>query len=475
MKRIWWLLPLLLVVVLLNFRPNATSASESEDQLRADAVADFIADQQTPYKSTRLSATSCVNGTAGTYPCNNIDLLSHLPLSEIGGGSGNDIWGWVDPQNGDSYALMGRSNGTAFVDISDPENPVYLGNLPTHTSNSSWRDIKVYDNHAFIVSEASGHGVQIFDLTQLRSVASPPATFSNTAHYDGIGSCHNIVINEDSGFAYGVGCAAGTQSRCAGGLHIINIQTPASPTFAGCFSNDGYTHDAQCVNYSGPDTDYSGAEICFNSNADTLTIADVSDKTDTTQISRTGYAGRGYTHQGWLTEDQQYFFLNDETDELNQGINTTTLIWNVRDLDNPILLDKFVSTETAIDHNLYVKDGYVYQANYRAGLRILDASDVASGNLSEIAYFDIYPDNNNAAFNGAWSNYPYFENDVIVVSGIEQGLFVLQLNLTPTAVETRAVTLETGRLPATAWLTSAVSIVITLFAIHKVRPKVANE
>ena len=57
--------------------------------------------------------------------------------------------------------------GAAFVDVTDPTHPVYLGNLPTQTGNSLWRDIKVYRNYAFIVSEASGHGMQVFDLTQL--------------------------------------------------------------------------------------------------------------------------------------------------------------------------------------------------------------------------------------------------------------------------------------------------------------------
>lgn len=123
---------------------------------------------------------------------------------------------------------MGLTTGTVFVDVSDPTAPVYVGFLPTHTSSSNWRDIKTYADHAFIVSEASGHGMQVFDLTQLRMATSTPVTFSNTAHYNGFGSAHNIVINEDTGFAYAVGTA--TES---GGLHMINIQNPSSPVYAG--------------------------------------------------------------------------------------------------------------------------------------------------------------------------------------------------------------------------------------------------
>lgn len=134
---------------------------------------------------------------------------------------------------------MGRTSGSSFVDITDPINPVYLGNLPTQTSSSSWRDIKVYDNHAFIVSEASGHGMQVFDLTRLRNVQSPPVTFSADATYSGLGSAHNLVINEATGFAYGVGSTA-----CSKGLAMVDISNPKSPASAGCFSADGWVRPA---------------------------------------------------------------------------------------------------------------------------------------------------------------------------------------------------------------------------------------
>jgi choice-of-anchor B domain-containing protein len=386
-----------------------------------------IADYQAPFQLEAINAlTLCTAGMAGAYPCNNVDLLSFLPLADIGGGSGNDIWGWTDPQDGKEYAIMGRTSGTSFVDISDPENPVYLGDLPTHTFNSTWRDIKVYNNHAFIVSEAINHGIQVFDLTQLRNVSNPPQTFANSAHFSGFGSAHNIVINDDSGFAFAVGA-----NTCAGGLHMVNIQSPTSPTDAGCFSGDGYTHDAQCVAYNGPDANHQGKEICFNSNEDTLTIVDVSNKNSPAQLSRTSYTGSAYTHQGWLTEDHHYFLLDDELDESNNNHNTRTYIWDVSNLDSPVMIGSYTSSVAAIDHNQYIKGNYTYEANYRAGLRILDLANVSSGLLTEVAYFDIYPSSNSANFNGAWSNYPFFDSGVVIVSGIEQGLFVLRPNLTP--------------------------------------------
>jgi choice-of-anchor B domain-containing protein len=339
-----------------------------------------------------------------------------------GASSGNDIWGWTDPLDGKEYALMGTTSGTAFIDVTTPEFPVYLGFLNTHTSNSTWRDIKVYSNHAFIVSEAGGHGMQVFDLTRLRNVINPPVSFTEDAHYSGFGNAHNIVINEDSGFAYGVG--TNTQS---GGLHFVNISNPTSPVSGGSgFSQDGYTHDAQAIIYNGPDTDYVGSEIVFAANEDTFTIVDVTDKTDATQVARVGYPGSAYTHQGWATEDHRFYLMDDELDEAQQGINTRTYIWNIENLDNPFIVGTYTSSIAAIDHNLYTKDNKAYQANYRGGMRVLDLANISSGNLTEVGYFDVYPTSNSANFNGAWSVYPYFPSGTIVISSIEDGLFVVK-------------------------------------------------
>ncbi|MCI0578920.1 MAG: choice-of-anchor B family protein, partial [Chloroflexi bacterium] len=254
-------------------------------------------------------------------------------------------------------------------------------------------------------------------------VVSPPVTFSETDHYNGFGSSHSMVINTDTGFAYAAG-----SNTCSGGLHFVNIQTPTNPTNAGCFSADGYTHETQCVIYNGPDVAHQGKEICFNSNEDTLTIVDVTNHAAPAQLSRTSYAGVGYTHQGWLTEDHHYFLLDDELDELNLGHNTRTRIWDVSNLDAPFVLDFYEGPTAAIDHNLYIRGNYVFESNYEAGLRILDLSDVTNGNLSEVAYFDIYPASNNPNFNANWGNYPFFNSGVIVLSGIDEGLFIVQPN-----------------------------------------------
>ncbi len=346
----------------------------------------------------------------------NVTFLSRMSLNRMGGGTGSDIWGWQDPVTGQEIAIMGRSNGTAFVDVTDGRNPVYLGNLPTQTDSSFWRDMKVYNNHAYIVSDNNGpHGMQIFDLTQLRDVTTPQ-TFSNTAFYNrrNLRSAHNIAINEDSGTAFIVGAGIS-----GGGLHMLDLSNPTNPTYVGEFTDDGYTHDAQAVIYNGPDSTHAGREIVFASNEDTITIVDVTNKSNPTQLGRRGYPESGYTHQGWLTEDQQYFIFNDEADEFSFTNQTRTHVMDVRNLDNPQYVGFYEHSTTSIDHNLYVKGDYVFEANYNSGLQILEIDDIANAEFTRAGFFDT---------SDAWSVYPYFDNGKVIVSDIRDGLYVLEFD-----------------------------------------------
>lgn len=368
-----------------------------------------------------MAQTPCVNGFAGSYPCEGFDLQSQIPLSTMNSTRANDSWGWTDPLDGKEYAIFCLIEGTAFIDISDPINPIYLGKIPTENSSSTWRDAKTYNNYAFIVSEDAGHGMQIFDLTRLRNVPNPPVIFTEDAHYSGFGRAHNIVINKATGYAYGVGTDVD-----GGGPHFVNIQDPLNPINEGGFSGAGYCHDAQVVIYDGPDQDYSGREILFGSNAEEVVIVDVSNKTNPQIISTINYNNVEYTHQGWLTEDHRYFLLGDEQDEINIGINTRTIIFDFEDLDNPQLSFEYTGPTSATDHNGYVKGTKFYLSNNAAGIRVLDLSDISNGNITEEGYFDSYPMNSNSGYIGAWSVYPFFESGNIVISDRTAGFLLVK-------------------------------------------------
>ncbi len=401
-------------------------SKEVEDPMDDSPNTDVLEpDSPTDETPQVLKQIPCENGMAGIYPCSGFDLISYVPLNILGGIEGNDSWGWTDPETDKEYALFGVDDGTVFVDLSQPEDPVVLGKLPTATQASIWRDIKVYQNHAYIVSEAKEHGLQVFDLTRLRE-ATPNQIFSEDARLTTFGSAHNIAINEDSGFAYVVG-----SDLFKGGPIFIDLNDPKDPQQIGGYEADTYTHDAQIVLYKGPDKAYEGREILFGSNSvggenNQVVILDVTDKSNPKKISAFTYSNGGYTHQAWLTEDQKFLILGDELDEINQGVKTHTRIIDVSNLEEPTLHMNHFGPSNAIDHNGYVSGNIFYMANYTFGIRALDISQIEEKNISEIGFFDTYPDNNDTTFFGAWNVYPYFKSGHILISDINSGLFLVK-------------------------------------------------
>ncbi len=367
--------------------------------------------------------SQCTNGFANVYPCNNYDLMARISLATLGVERLNDIWGWTDPDTQKEYALVGTFSNTIFIDITNPENLIIVGSLPTQSTSSNWRDIKVFQNYAFIVSEAANHGMQVFDLTRLRDPQTTPITYTADAVYTefSTGSTHNIVINEDSGYAYAVGT-----DDFLGGPHIINIQDPLNPTFAGGFDFIDYTHDAQVVTYNGPDPDYQGRELLIGSTENFLTVVDVTDKSNPEFISRVAQDNVGFIHQGWFNESQTLFYTNDELDETEFGFNSRTLVFNLSDLDNPIYEGPYFGPTQAVDHNLYVKENELFLSNYSAGLRIADISDPNPTSITEIGHFDTFPETDDAIFDGVWSVYPFFDSGNIIISDITNGFFIIR-------------------------------------------------
>jgi len=398
------------------------------------------------FLSHSIFAQPCVGGVSDGYPCDNIGLASRVNLTNLGGPAGNDIWGYSSPA-GREYALMGLTNGVAFVDVTIPTSPVVIGHLATHTGNSSWRDIREKNGYAYIGADsATGHGIQVFDLSELDAAVADPAsvfpiTFSETAQVDfGInGNSHNVVTNPNpaSNFLYVVG----QRQYCSGGVTVFDLTDPELPTQEQCYSADGYSHDMLCIDYRGPDTDYIGQEICIGFNETIYSIIDMTDKDNIIGLSAQTYPGEGYTHQGWVSDDHKYLMLDDELDERQNGHNVRTYIFDISNLDNPVPLagNYFENNIAAIDHNMFVKGPYLYQANYEAGLRVLDISDLDNGigTISEEAYFDILPSQTLSNFNGAWGVYPFLPSGNILLSGRADfdagvqtgGLFVLAPDL----------------------------------------------
>ena len=392
--------------------PNAAQVDED-----GDGTGEACACDPTPIP--------CDDGNpAAAYDCVGVDLLARLTLDDLEASVASDVWGWVDPSTGTPYAMLGVNHGTIFVDLTYPYCPRRAGTLPTTVSNGPLRDIKVFGDHAFIVAEASDHGMQVFDLRQLADTTGQDV-LTPDALYEGFTNAHNIIIDPQAGFAY----AVGTQT-CGGGLHMIDVGDPLMPTGVGCWGDVGYIHDAQCLIYAGPDVEHEGKQICvvFNGELGSVSILDTTDKEAVVELSRTDYSGASYAHQGWLTEDHAYLLHNDEFDESVNGHYTRTYIWDVSDLDAPEIIDFFEADTDATDHNLFTHDGLAYQANYRAGVRIFSLQDVAQGSLTEVAYLDTDPSGDGPQLDGAFGVYPWYDDGIFVVSDMTRGVFVLQLD-----------------------------------------------
>lgn len=357
-------------------------------------------------------ADGLINLAGGPFPANNVTLLSWLSLADFGPfvDSGNDCWGYVSP-SGREYALMTVANQMAVVEITDPINPVIVGSV-SHPS-CLWGDVKVYQDFAYVVTDVCGGvGIQVVSLT---NVDAGVVSLVNTVNGNGETNIHNLAIDTDSGFLYL--CIPNIN---AGRVVAYDLSNPANPVLAGqmtAASGGNRLHDAQAVTFTtGPN---AGKQILFGAGESRgVDIYDVTNKSNMFRISRTTYPALTYCHQCWLGLNQQFLYVDDELDNINR-----TTVFDVSDLANPIHVNDYNSGVPSIDHNVYYNNGFVFEAEYTAGLRVFCADDPI--NPVQVGWFDTHPENDNPTFGGAWSVYPFFPSGNVLISDETRGLFVV--------------------------------------------------
>ncbi|KAL8364938.1 hypothetical protein RB595_003973 [Gaeumannomyces hyphopodioides] len=410
-----------------------------------------------------LGFTPCVNGWIeaipgdrnNTFKCSQMDLyhfLSHGATGSSGRGSG--AWGWI-ADNGREFIAIGQEDGAMFAEILPEGKLKVVARLPQVSAVSNWREMKSYKNYMVIGSEAAAHGIQIFDMNRLLTVDveanGGPVVFHKLDDLAGYtnemptaGRSHNVVVNEEKNYMVAVGSQP-RNDTCRSGLIFFDITDVSKPVRLGCAADDGYVHDAHCLVYRGPDKRYDGKDICYGYNEDSLTIYDVTNKANVTNIiSRTSYEGVNYTHQGWVTDvnNQEFLLLNDERDErFKAGPAADQLpvvyIWDIRDLEHPKQTGIYKYDTPAIDHNLYIKDGIMFQSMYGSGYQFLDVSsigpaDPTGAGICRAAFIDIYPEDDNlpgggiVEFVGSWSSWGWFPSGFHVVNTIERGVFLVK-------------------------------------------------
>ncbi len=393
-------------------------------------------------------ATPCTGGQSAGLDCLNAELLARIPNSSVSAnpGSAADIWGFTDLNSGREYTIVGYNIGTAVFDVTDPENPVEVGFIDGQ--NSSWRDIKVYqffntlenrwNAYAYVVTESASDGLYVIDLTELPHRVSLSSAFNNVFQ-----SAHNVYVTNID-FATGLALDHAAPSLIIAGSNIdggrfrsYSLADPANPQQITVASGAGnlYMHDAasavitdarkdQCQNET---PDY--CEILFDFNEGSIVTWDITDPAAPFLLQETSYAGVGYTHSGWVTEDNQFLFVNDELDERNFSTNTTVRVFSLATLNAPAFIGSWVSSNITTDHNGFVRGNRYYLSNYKRGLTILDITNPANpAGISEAGYLDTFSpaDNSGSVFQGAWGAYPFFPSGTIAISDIGNGLHMIR-------------------------------------------------
>ena len=307
-------------------------------------------------------------------------------------------------QKGREYALLGASKGMIIMDITNPDSAKQITQLPG--PNNLWKEIKVYKNYAYVTSEG-GQGLQIVDMSKL------PSSNLTNVFYTGDGAIlgkldkiHALHIDTLKGVVYCFG-ATGVSSS---GATMLDIKTdPMNPKYLGSVDKD-YIHDG----YAHNDTLYAGhiyrgdMEIWYTGNkAKAVSLGKVQTPTK-------------FTHNIWLSENRKTAYTTDE----NEGSYLAS--YDISDPTNIKLLDRIQTNPgtTACVHNTHIINDFAVSSYYTEGFTIVDAHK--PDNLVQVARYDTYlPALGGDIFKGAWGVYPYFPSGTIVVSNIDEGLYVL--------------------------------------------------
>ena len=324
----------------------------------------------------------------------NVTFFSNLNQYASAGYS--NIWGYVAP-NGTEYALLGVRTGTSIISLADPSNPVQCAFIPA--PQSTWRELKVHGNYAYVATDNSGNGLQIIDLSQLPTTATlvnTQSTYFNDAH--------DLLI--DDGFCYVVG------GDGIGGMSILDLANPVNPVRTAYYTASGYIHDIYIWN----DT-----VVASCGSSQEYHLINVTNKSNPQFISASNPLPGIYAHSGWMTEDKRYFYA---TEEFNVRDLT---VWDLQDRNTwDLIIPNWGLANNSIIHNLYIVGNYAHVSYYTSGYLVLDISDPTDPQIA--GQYDTYPANNSGNYNGAWGVYPFFPSGLTVISDMSTGLYVLRFD-----------------------------------------------
>ncbi|MBL4624522.1 MAG: choice-of-anchor B family protein, partial [Flavobacteriales bacterium] len=336
------------------------------------------------------------------------NLFAQLNVTELGNLSYtknlSDVWGWVDGA-GTEYALVGVFDGFSVVSLANVASPTEVFFEPG--VNSTWRDIKTWNNHAYITTEG-GSGLLIVDLSTL-----PGNTTLSTTYFTGIiypfQEAHNLFIDEN-----GVAYIFGADYSEGGAIMLDLTQNPMAPVELGVY-DEYYMHDGVVRG----DTMY-GSHISDGFQS----IIDVSNKSNAVMLASWS-TPNNFSHNCWISDDGNYIYTTDEKQY------AYIAAYDISDIGNITETDRWQSNPGTgtIPHNTHYLNDYVITSYYNDGVSIVDVSNPT--NMVEIGNYDTDPTvsgNDLGGFEGAWGVYPWLPSGNILVTDIGRGLFVLGPN-----------------------------------------------
>ncbi len=393
-------------------------------------------------QATQAVPIACVQGSAGQFPCRNIDFAAQIPLNQFASApvSAGNVWGFVDLNDNREYAVIGLSNSTSVVEVTNPDFPRQVGHVSGN--QSSWREVKLYQHfdaganryraYAYVTTEAGGSGMQVIDLSGLPNSIALARTLTDTLtqhtnYVSNIDYATNVALPGAQATMYLNGSRPGV-----GAWRAYSLANPAQPVFVGAATGAAqYVHDSASMLITDQrttqcDQGHNPCEVLIDFNENTVDLWDVTVKSAPVRLSSTGYSNATYTHSGWPSSDQRHVFIHDELEEIRQGLNTQIYTMNLDDLRNPFIVTSYQGPNTTTDHNGYTKGNLYYVSHYRRGVVVFDVSNPSQ--LREVGHFDTFlsPGSNSAGTDGAWGVYPFLPSGTIVVSDISNGLFVLR-------------------------------------------------
>ena len=354
-------------------------------------------DSSTP-STVPVASPSAAGGAVNMTLVSRLDLATLAqapPVSEVvapgAATSAAGNWGYTTA-SGRRFALTGLSNALSIVEVTDPARPRNVALVPG--PQSQWREIRTYGEYVYVTTEAPWG----LDIVSMRDPDRPRKiqTLNRT-----VNTAHSLWIDQDRGLLF----VNGTNGR-AGGMRILDVgANPEDPPEVGAFT-DFYIHDS-----------YTRGNVLFASAIldGFEALVDVSDPRRPREISRFFTGGR-FTHNSWVTRDGRYLFTTDErTGQPVEG-------WDITNPMAPRKVTQFIGNPAAIAHNVLIDGDRLLISHYTEGAYLLDIRNPEQPRV--LGSYDTYP-GASGGFNGAWGAYIFPASNLITVSDIQGGLFVI--------------------------------------------------